>query len=162
MGLFYLHMQLEAQHQQQEVEQQVVVRGLRGTEFDEQPQHAEVVEVKEPWELVHWEDNSNPPPRDPMEEEVQSEAPDVLPGASELHLHGKLGLRPDGTSRIVPMPLPPGGLTEDDLHESHRGFCFNSRASEAADVDRSQPEVRSSGCRARHPHYPKKLPQASV
>jgi len=181
-GLFYLHMQLEAHQQKheehagrflqpqddlphQEVPAMVVVDATPAPPKPVlQQQPAAVVPQAQPekWELVHWEDNSNAPPRDPEETELQSEAPDVLPGADQFHLHGRLGLRPDGTPRIRPDPLPEGGLTEDQLKDSHRGFCFNSRGSEAVDVDRAQFDVRSQGCQHLHEGYPKKLPQATV
>lgn len=108
------------------------------------------------------EDNSvRPPPRD-GDSDIFSGVPDVLSGASNNHLHGRLGLLSDGSCcRLRPVPLP-AALTRDEVREAHRGFCFNSRGSEAADVDRAQLDVRTAGCLSRQQDYPCDLPRASV
>lgn len=96
-------------------------------------------------------------------DQIAAGMPGVLPGATSLRQHGRLGLWPNGTCcRILPRPLPAGGLTPAETSEAHRGFCFNTRGSEAIEVDRQQGDVRSEGCRKRHATYPCDLPTASV
>ncbi|CAK0804930.1 unnamed protein product, partial [Prorocentrum cordatum] len=109
------------------------------------------------------EDNAPRTAPRPGDSELASEVPDALPGAGVGHFHGLLGLRPNGSCcRLQETPLPEAGLTAEERRESHRGFCFNSRASEAQAVDRAQRDVRSQGCRAKHEQYPCDLPTASV
>lgn len=86
----------------------------------------------------------------------------MLPGAGPNHHHGLLGRLPDGSPRIAPTPLPPGGLSQEEHRDSHRGFCFNSRLSDSLPLDREQRDVRSPGCAKLHESYPKDLPSASV
>ncbi|CAJ1326894.1 unnamed protein product [Effrenium voratum] len=86
----------------------------------------------------------------------------VLENASEEHQHGRLGASRDGSPRLSVTPLPARGLSEKETVESHRGFSFSSRASEATDIDRTQEDVRSDFCKARHETYPCTLPRASI
>ncbi|CAE8714805.1 unnamed protein product [Polarella glacialis] len=116
--------------------------------------------VEEP--LRGFDNNApRPPPREGDYEEY-TEAPDILPGADNDHMHGLLGRRPDGSERIAPIPLPPGGLTPEDRKDAHRGFCFNSRVSDSLPLDRLQRDMRSAACIRKHAGYPTDLPSCSV
>mmetsp|Transcript_1135 Transcript_1135/g.4716 ORF Transcript_1135/g.4716 Transcript_1135/m.4716 type:complete len:683 (+) Transcript_1135:112-2160(+) len=116
--------------------------------------------------LQEWEssDENNakfPGPR-PGDTEERSLVPDILPGASPEHMHGLLGRNADGKERILPTPLPPGGMTNDDRKDAHRGFCFNSRVSDSVSVDRPQADYRSAACKSKHEQHPTDLPTTSV
>lgn len=111
------------------------------------------------------EDNSNPQKPDPEDTEVLTEAPDVLPGADPAgHMHGLIGLGKDGKPLFAPVPLPKAEeMTKEWLRDSHRGFCFNSKASDSVSLDRTQPDARSPQCQKKHDMYPHdQLPVASV
>mmetsp|Transcript_4701 Transcript_4701/g.10134 ORF Transcript_4701/g.10134 Transcript_4701/m.10134 type:complete len:712 (+) Transcript_4701:33-2168(+) len=118
-------------------------------------------------ELLEWEasDENNAPfpgPR-PGDTEERSQMPEILPGADSEHMHGLLGRSDSGEESIPPTPLPPGGLTNDDRRDAHRGFCFNSRVSDSLSLDRHQSEVRSNACQKLHSSYKTMdLPTASV
>eukprot|EP00435_Cladocopium_sp_Y103_P069223 s645_g32.t3 len=109
-----------------------------------------------------WENNAPPLPKTDVEV-VRSKAPKVLENASAEHQHGRLGLFRDGSCcKLEPVPLPARGLSKKERLESHRGFSFSSRDSEAIDVDRVQDDVRSDFCKARQETYPCHMPKASV
>ncbi|CAK9047844.1 unnamed protein product [Durusdinium trenchii] len=105
----------------------------------------------------------NAPPLPQAESLLRSKAPKILENASTNHQHGKLGLFRDGRCcKLGVVPLPARGLSKKEQLESHRGFSFNSRGSEAVDVDRVQEDVRSDFCKARDETYPCNMPRASV
>eukprot|EP00434_Breviolum_minutum_P020655 symbB.v1.2.018213.t1/scaffold1445.1/size118272/4 len=108
-----------------------------------------------------WENNAPALPKNA--EVLRSKAPKVLENASLEHQHGRLGLLKDGSCcKLEPTPLPARGLSKKERMESHRGFSFSSRDSEAIDIDRVQEDVRSDFCKARHETYPCHMPKASV
>lgn len=53
-------------------------------------------------------------------------------------------------------------MSEAELREAHRGFGFNTRVSEATDVDRTHSDKRSEKCMETHEDYPANLPDASI
>lgn len=112
--------------------------------------------------LGTFENNSpRPPPREGDYEE-SSKAPDTVPGIDANHLHGLIGLKADGSPIVRPTPLPPGGLSDEDRRDAHRGFCFNSRVSDSLPLDRQQRDFRSPACQRKAEGYPKDLPPATV
>ncbi|OLQ15034.1 Polypeptide N-acetylgalactosaminyltransferase 10 [Symbiodinium microadriaticum] len=112
--------------------------------------------------LTDFDNNAPRPPPRPGDYEEYSEAPETLPGIDANHLHGRLGLRADGTPKAPAIPLPPNGLTDEERSDAHRGFCFNSRVSDSISVDRSQDDIRSGACRKLAAGYPTSLPQATI
>lgn len=109
-----------------------------------------------------FENNSPRPPPRAGDYEEYSEAPDTLPGIDANHLHGLIGLKADGSPMVRPTPLPPGGLSDEDRRDAHRGFCFNSRVSDSLPLDRQQRDFRSPACQRKAEGYPKDLPPATV
>merc|ERR1740121_1146471 len=93
------------------------------------------------------DNNAKFPGPQPGDTEMRSQVEDVLPGAGPVHLHGLLGLLPDGTERVKPTPLPTAGLTKEERRDAHRGFCFNSRVSDSLPLDRLQRDWRSLACK---------------
>lgn len=112
--------------------------------------------------LTDFDNNAPRPPPRPGDYEEYSEAPETLPGIDANHLHGRLGLRADGTPKAPAIPLPPNGLTDEERSDAHRGFCFNSRVSDSISVDRSQDDIRSGACRKLAAGYATSLPQATI
>lgn len=94
--------------------------------------------------------------------DVQSQAADILPNADEAHLHGILGLWPNGSSIIQARDMPIDGLSHAQTVTAHTGFCFNSKMSESLSLDVQRQDVRSKACRKKHTRYPSDLPSASV
>ncbi|CAJ1360493.1 unnamed protein product [Effrenium voratum] len=99
----------------------------------------------------------------PDEEQV-SEL-EVVPKADSQHLHGRLGRFANGTRLRPSLAMPKDGLSQEERRDAHRGFCFNSRKSEAVSLDRAAPDLRTEPCRRKHASYPQdslNQPGASV
>eukprot|EP00927_Polykrikos_kofoidii_P017022 TRINITY_DN17728_c0_g1_i1.p1 TRINITY_DN17728_c0_g1~~TRINITY_DN17728_c0_g1_i1.p1 ORF type:complete len:625 (-),score=68.04 TRINITY_DN17728_c0_g1_i1:191-2065(-) len=114
--------------------------------------------------LVPLENNAPRPPAKVGDYEVQSTTLPVLAGASSDRLHGRLGLRPDGSPRFKIIPLPPGGLSNAQKREAHKGQCFNAAVSDSLSLDREQPHVQTAQCAWTYDKRSSttKLPTASV
>eukprot|EP00434_Breviolum_minutum_P015274 symbB.v1.2.013459.t1/scaffold955.1/size149113/12 len=135
----------------------------RKAERDEGQLQGAITQPKSPEEaLGAFENNSPRPPPRPGDYEETSRAPDILPGVDAAHLHGLIGLNADGAPMVTPTPLPPGGLSNEDRRDAHRGFCFNSRVSDSLPLDRQQRDFRSSACQKKAEGYPEDLPPATV
>eukprot|EP00040_Diaphanoeca_grandis_P036978 m.238828 g.238828 ORF g.238828 m.238828 type:complete len:615 (+) comp33730_c0_seq9:54-1898(+) len=92
---------------------------------------------------------------------IRSTVADVLPGVDDQHLHGILGLLPDGTPGWHSKPLKePETLAEKRLH--HTQTCFNLAKSDSLDLNRDVPDVRAEGCKERLHKMPPDLPDTSV
>eukprot|EP00913_Durusdinium_trenchii_P022180 g20840.t1 len=110
------------------------VEPLEPFNHPEEGKVSEAHSIKDP--LGSFENNSPRPPPRPGDFEDLSNAPHNLPGADADHLHGRLGLKADGSLLVSPTPLPPGGLSDEERRDAHRGFCFNSRVSDSLPLDR--------------------------
>mmetsp|Transcript_123317 Transcript_123317/g.349403 ORF Transcript_123317/g.349403 Transcript_123317/m.349403 type:complete len:778 (+) Transcript_123317:165-2498(+) len=112
----------------------------------------------------YFEDNTPRPDPRPSDSELVSPVRDVRPGTKRTRLHGRLGLRPDGTPLWTPKPLKEG-MTRDELWEAHKGQCYNAAMSDSLPLDRDAPDRRSNTCHKRAMgEYPSmsELPTASV
>jgi len=170
-GLFFLHYELDSHpHAPPPVEaRQLRGEDPRATSPTTKPSTTKAASPTTPpaaklagWRQYRFEDNSKRPIPNPEETETPSEVADVLPGADKSHMHGRLGLRADGTCCRVEVEPINGRMTDEERKDANRGFCFNSRASAAIPVDRVQDDMRTAGCKRRHEGFPKDLPDASV
>jgi polypeptide N-acetylgalactosaminyltransferase len=86
-------------------------------------------------------------------------ARNVFPGADAEHLHGRIGLSPNGAPAWIPSP-PLTSETEQEKREHHRGHCFNVRQSDSIPLDRPIADARHASCLSLT--YSEDLPVASV
>jgi len=68
------------------------------------------------------------------------------PDAAADRLHGRVGLKPDGTPGWETTPYPKSA-TPEMLREFHKGYCFNNRYSDSLPMDRHQKDMREHDCK---------------
>ena len=83
---------------------------------------------------------------------------EVFPGSDEQHMHGKIGVRLDGTTGWAATPLV-GEETMEQKRLHHKGNCFNLARSDSLPLDHTVPDVRSPRCPKSYSGY---LPNTSV
>ena len=93
------------------------------------------------------------------EQMVELAAENVFKGVDAQHMHGSVGMLPDGSPSLKLKP-PLGHETPEEKREHHKGNCFNLRRSDSLPLDRQLEDVRHPKCRAIN--YPRDLPVASV
>ncbi|XP_055388546.1 polypeptide N-acetylgalactosaminyltransferase 4-like [Condylostylus longicornis] len=96
-----------------------------------------------------------------LEEALARKAvPKIAGRPDESHLHGMVGVGPDGEAIWKPKPLSAFRMTHDQKVEAHAGYCFNTKVAESLPLDRPIPDYNSASCRG--VQYPATLQPASV
>ncbi|PHJ24837.1 udp-n-acetyl-d-galactosamine:polypeptide n-acetylgalactosaminyltransferase t1 [Cystoisospora suis] len=82
----------------------------------------------------------------------------VNPGADEDRLHGIVGMYDDGRPAWTPSPVF-FKMNKEQKREAHKGYCFNTRASDSISLDRATPDFASYYCRKQRPLFDSLTPQ---
>eukprot|EP00918_Siedleckia_nematoides_P038125 GHVU01082803.1.p1 GENE.GHVU01082803.1~~GHVU01082803.1.p1 ORF type:complete len:637 (+),score=81.07 GHVU01082803.1:101-2011(+) len=88
------------------------------------------------------------------------DSPDSSP-ADPDHLHGVIGVYPNGTSGWEPTALI-GHLSHEEMVKSHTGYCFNAFKSDSLTLDRPLPDTTAAQCKQRLRHAEEYSDTASV
>lgn len=92
----------------------------------------------------------------------RSNLPGVLPGVDAEHLHGLVGLYPNGTKAWSPQQWQDHPETMEEKRLHHTQNCFNLARSDSIRLDRGVPDSRAPECKAEFAKYPQDLPDTSV